>query len=162
MGTASEYRRAVDCYLKVDETATSDTDLIVQSYYKAGELIVKFLMDAEADDTLVRIGNKLMEHKSFMQAGEIFLLASLPHQAIEALIEAREWGKAKRVASEMAPELETQIDDAYAEYLKTHGRVGDLIDVDVVGAIDLLVEQGLWDKALLSAKQQDVSYQCSL
>lgn len=147
----------MECYLKVDEDVTSDSELITQSQYKAGELIVKFLADGQSEETLSRIGAKLMDLGSYMQAGEIFLLANLPQQAIEALVAAREWGKAKRVAAEMAPEMEQQIDNAYTQFLKNQGRVGDLIDVDVVSAIDMMVEKGQWEKALLTAKQQNVT-----
>ncbi|KAI1724366.1 intraflagellar transport protein osm-1 [Ditylenchus destructor] len=150
-----EYRRAVEAYMKVDESSTSDTQLIVQAYSKAGELIVKFLMDEMGLEVIDLIGTKLMILHQYMAAGELYLLANMPHQAIEALISAREWAKAKRVASELSPELEDHVDERYREFLKNQGRVGELIDVDVVSAIDILIENGQWEKALMTAKQQN-------
>lgn len=53
--------------------------------------------------------------------------------------------------------MEEAVDDAYREFLRNQGRVGELIDVDVVSAIDILVERGQWEKALMTARQQNVS-----
>uniref|UniRef100_A0A915DBD7 Intraflagellar transport protein 172 n=1 Tax=Ditylenchus dipsaci TaxID=166011 RepID=A0A915DBD7_9BILA len=154
-----EYRRAVECYLKMDELDTSssaDGQLMVQAYVKAGELIVKFLMDEPtAPEELVQVATRLTDLREFMAAGELFLLANLPEPAIEALISANEWTKAKRVASELSPDMEKHVDDRYREFLKNQGRVGELIDVDVVSAIDILAERGQWDSALNTAKQQN-------
>lgn len=48
------------------------------------------------------------------------------------------------------------MEERYRASLRKEGRVDDLIDVDVVGAIDLLVERGQWEAALTTAKQQNV------
>ena len=48
------------------------------------------------------------------------------------------------------------VDESYRKFLKEHGRIGELIDVDVISAIDLMVQNGQWDKALNTAKQQNV------
>lgn len=113
-------------------------------------------MDEKGEEALLQIGKKLMDARQFMASGELYLLANMPRQAIEALMFANEWAKAKRVAEELAPELEQHIDENYREYLKNQGRIGDLIDVDVITAIDILADQGQWEKALLTAKQQNV------
>lgn len=62
------------------------------------------------------------------------------------------------MASELATEMEDRVDSAYREFLKNQGRVRELIDVDVISAIDLLVEKGQWQKALLTARQQNVFF----
>lgn len=53
----------------------------------------------------------------------------------------------------MVPDIEK----LYKESLKTEGRLGELIDVDVVTAIDMMIENDQWDKALETAKAQNVS-----
>jgi intraflagellar transport protein 172 len=62
-----------------------------------------------------------------------------------------------QVAEELAPELEQMVEDTYRQFLRSHGRIGELIDVDVVAAIDMLVQAGQWEKALATAKHQNVS-----
>lgn len=53
--------------------------------------------------------------------------------------------------------METHVDDCYREFLKTQGRVGELINIDVVSAIDLMAQRGQWEQALNTSKQQNVS-----
>lgn len=50
------------------------------------------------------------------------------------------------------------MDEKYRESLKQQGRLGELMDVDVISAIDALLERGEWEKALETARQQKVSY----
>ncbi|KAL3125667.1 hypothetical protein niasHT_009754 [Heterodera trifolii] len=151
----NEYRRAVDCWTKVDG-ATNDTQMVAQALAKAAEITVKFLADSEDGvDILAKIAQRQMEMGQFLAAGETFLLANKPTESIEALLEAHEWAKAKRVAEELVPELEAVVEERYRDFLRSHGRIGELADVDAVGAIDLLVETGQWEKALQTAKQQN-------
>lgn len=62
------------------------------------------------------------------------------------------------MANELLPELESYVDECYREFLKTQGRVGELINVDVVGAIDMMAQKGQWEQALNTSKQQNVSF----
>uniref|UniRef100_A0A914KFL7 Uncharacterized protein n=1 Tax=Meloidogyne incognita TaxID=6306 RepID=A0A914KFL7_MELIC len=151
----SEYRRAVDCWMRVDGL-TQDQQIVSQSLAKAAELIVKFLADSDEEsmDLLTQVGQRQMALRQFLAAGETFLLADKPVDSIKALLEGHEWAKAKRVAEQLAPELEQHVDETYREFLRTNGRIGELIDVDVVSAIDMLVQSGNWEKALNTAKQQ--------
>lgn len=59
---------------------------------------------------------------------------------------------------EFVPDLVDFVDEKYKESLKQQGRLGELMDVDVVSAIDALLERGQWEKALETARQQKVSY----
>ncbi|VDO47855.1 unnamed protein product [Onchocerca flexuosa] len=59
-----------------------------------------------------------------------------------------------KLAVEFVPDLADFVDEKYRESLKQQGRLGELMDVDVVGAIDALLEQGQWEKALETARQQ--------
>lgn len=151
----NEHHRAVDCWMQV-EGATQDQQLIAHSLTKAAELTVKFL--TESDDgieLLLQIAQRQNELGQFLAAGESFLLGNQPAKSVQALLDAHEWAKAKRVAEELAPELGQLVDDTYREFLRTHGRIGELIDVDVVTAIDMLVQDNQWEKALKTARQQN-------
>ncbi|VDM75536.1 unnamed protein product [Strongylus vulgaris] len=59
-----------------------------------------------------------------------------------------------KAATEFVPELVAEVESQYKEWLTQEGRVGELIDVDVISAIDLLIAKGQWEKALETARQQ--------
>uniref|UniRef100_A0A914XX12 Cyclic nucleotide-binding domain-containing protein n=1 Tax=Panagrolaimus superbus TaxID=310955 RepID=A0A914XX12_9BILA len=152
-----DYRRAIETYLKVEEPITADQELIADANKRAGELVAKFMVGEEAATLLEQIGERLVELGHGQDAGELLLLGNRPQAAVHALLASKEWAKAKRVATELAPELEQLVDETYRDFLKNQGRIGDLIDVDVISAIDILIERGNWEKALETAKQQNVS-----
>ena len=52
----------------------------------------------------------------------------------------------------------SEIERNYKESLKTEGRLGERIYVDVVTAIQMMIEHEQWDKALDTAKAQNVSF----
>ena len=64
-------------------------------------------------------------------------------EAVDAFISAREWGKAKKVASELEPRLESYIDQRYKDFLKNEGKADQLASVDLNSALDMFVEQVL-------------------
>ncbi|VDM92634.1 unnamed protein product, partial [Onchocerca ochengi] len=90
----------------------------------------------------------------FIEAAELFLASNQPENAIKAFLLGGQWAKAKQLAMEFVPDLADFVDEKYRESLKQQGRLGELMDVDVVSAIDALLEQGEWEKALETARQQ--------
>lgn len=68
-----------------------------------------------------------------LAASEVYLAAGQIHSSIDSLISANEWAKAKKVASELAPDMEEKVDAAYRDFLKNQGRVGEwvLVYLDV-------------------------------
>lgn len=60
-------------------------------------MIVKFSLDKNSADRVLEIGQKLVDLRDFMAASELFIIGNLPEQAVNALILAQEWAKAKRV-----------------------------------------------------------------
>ena len=43
-------------------------------------------------------------------------------EAIDAFISAEEWSKARKVAKELEPRLESYVDQRYKDFLKTEGK----------------------------------------
>ncbi|TKR80418.1 hypothetical protein L596_014494 [Steinernema carpocapsae] len=150
-----EYQRALSAYMRVQQPVTDDVNLIASAWTKAGDLAVKFLMDENGLELVEEIGAQLESLQQFQQAAELYLSSNKPELAVRAFLLAKDWAKAKRVASEYVPEMVDNVDDAYKEFLKDQGKVGELIDVDVISAIDLFVERGQWEKALDTAKHQN-------
>jgi hypothetical protein len=55
------------------------------------------------------------------QAAEMLLSMGLTQPAIETFMAAGDWAKAKKVADELMPSLQTHVDEKYKEYLRQHG-----------------------------------------
>ncbi|KAK0403869.1 hypothetical protein QR680_017169 [Steinernema hermaphroditum] len=150
-----EYQRAVAAYMRVQRPVTDDAELIASAWTQAGDLAAKFLMDENGAELVEEIGSQLEVLQQLHAAADLYLAANKPELAVRAFLLAKDWAKAKRVASELVPEMADNVDEAYKEFLKDQGKVGELIDVDVISAIDLFVERGLWEKALDTAKHQN-------
>ena len=62
-------------------------------------------------------------------------------EAIDAFVACQDWAKAKKVARELEPKLESYVDARYKEHLKNEGSAEALASVDVIAALDMFVEQ---------------------
>ncbi|KAK6114288.1 hypothetical protein QQG55_55400 [Brugia pahangi] len=149
-----EYIRAIQCYLKVKDSETADTDTVVNALKRAGELAIKFLSDDVTSAIVDEIAEIFIHLKRFIEAAELFLASNQPDNAIKAFLLGGQWSKAKKLAIEFVPDLADFVDEKYRESLKQQGRLGELMDVDIVSAIDALLEHGQWEKALEIAHQQ--------
>uniref|UniRef100_A0A2K5EYN7 Intraflagellar transport protein 172 homolog n=1 Tax=Aotus nancymaae TaxID=37293 RepID=A0A2K5EYN7_AOTNA len=150
---AGEYSHAVDCYLKVRDSGNSG--LMEKCWMKAAELSIKFLPPQRNIEVVLAVGPQLIGIGKHNAAAELYLNLDLVKEAIDAFIEGEEWNKAKRVAKELDPRYEDYVDQCYKEFLKNQGKVDLLVDVDVVAALDLYVEQGQWDKCIETATKQN-------
>ncbi|CAD5234656.1 unnamed protein product [Bursaphelenchus xylophilus] len=150
-----EYEKAVENYLKVDTTLTNDTNLITQALRKAGELVSKFFGSDQKIEIGSRVGNRLTELNENLAASEVYLAVNMNKEAIHSLMMANEWSKAQKIAEELQPDMIPEVDQGYKDYLKNQGRVGELVDVDVLSAINVYVSQSNWEKALSTAAQQN-------
>ncbi|CAI5455003.1 unnamed protein product [Caenorhabditis angaria] len=148
-----DWARAVQTLLKINSEVTENEDIIRLSLNKATELTIKFLLGDE--QTIRMVLTTLEEAGMHEKSAELLLNIGQTKAAISALCSAKEWSKAKQVASEYLPEMIPEIEKAYKESLKNEGRLGELIDVDVITAIDLMIERDQWEKALDTAKQQN-------
>ncbi|VDP60492.1 unnamed protein product [Heligmosomoides polygyrus] len=102
----------------------------------------------------MKVVDALEANKCYEKMAELLLAIGQNRQAVMALTRSQQWSKAKQVANEFVPEMVPEIEVQYKEWLTQEGRVGELIDVDVISAIDLLIAKGQWDKALDAARQQ--------
>ncbi|VDN41617.1 unnamed protein product [Gongylonema pulchrum] len=154
--TEGEYIRAIQCYMKAKESDMADAEMI------AGDLAIKFLSDDDASAVIDEIAERFISLKRFNEAADLFLASSRPDSAVKAFVLAGQWAKAKKVAAEFVPDMVEFVDERYKESLKNEGRLGELIDVDVISAISALIEHGQWEKALETARQQKVLFFCFL
>ncbi|RCN37320.1 tetratricopeptide repeat protein [Ancylostoma caninum] len=148
-----EWAKAVQAYLKVNQSTTDDQTMINDALMKSADLALRFLA-ASDEEMVMKVVDALEANKSYEKMAELLLAIGQNRQAVVALVRAQQWSKAKQVASEFVPEMVTEVEGQYKEWLTQEGRVGELIDVDVISAIDLLIAKGQWEKALETARQQ--------
>ncbi|XP_077991845.1 intraflagellar transport protein 172 homolog [Glandiceps talaboti] len=152
--SSGEYGRAVECYLKVTSKQTSDANVLEQCWTKAAELATKFMGVDKAMEITSMVCPRLIEIGKFDSAGELYLSADMIKEAIDTFMEGEEWDKAKRVAKELEPRYERYVDEKYKEFLKNQGKAENLIGVDVIAALDMMVNQGQWEKCIDTAEKQ--------
>ncbi|EYB98280.1 hypothetical protein Y032_0132g1691 [Ancylostoma ceylanicum] len=148
-----EWAKAVQAYLKVNRSTTDDQAMINDALMKSADLALRFLASSD-EEMVMKVVDALEANNSYEKMAELLLAIGQNRQAVVALVRAQQWSKAKQVASEFVPEMVAEVEGQYKEWLTQEGRVGELIDVDVISAIDLLIAKGQWDKALETARQQ--------
>ncbi|XP_048583111.1 intraflagellar transport protein 172 homolog [Nematostella vectensis] len=148
-----EYNRAIDMYMKITASMTSDQDLVEDAMVKAVELAMKFVPERASEVARVACP-RLATIKAYEQGAELDLGVEMIKEAIDMYIEGELWPKAKRCAAEMAPRYEQYVEDAYVNFLKNQGQAEQLVDVDVIAGLDMMVQRGQWEKAIETAEQQ--------
>ena len=81
---SGEYGRAVDSYLKVDRTVTSDPSTLAQAWGKAAELAVKFLDGDRAVEVADIAGPRLIEVGRHAQAAQLYMGVEMIRYCINA------------------------------------------------------------------------------
>ncbi|XP_073968518.1 intraflagellar transport protein Oseg2 isoform X1 [Rhodnius prolixus] len=146
--SSGQYYTAVKCYLKVNNSNCQDTSTIVKALSEAARVTNNYLDGEEAVEAVKELGNRLIEVKQHNMAAQLYLGVDMIKEAIDALIAIEEWQKALKIARELEPRYEPYIESRYKQSLRSQGRADQLADVDIVSALDLLCEQGQWNKAL--------------
>ncbi|XP_041357336.1 intraflagellar transport protein 172 homolog isoform X2 [Gigantopelta aegis] len=151
--SSGEYARAVECYLKVTDALTADRNILEKCWIKAGDISMKFLGQKKAQQVIETIGPRLAEIGKQNTAAELYLGMDMVKDAIDMFIACGDWNKAKKIAKEIEPRFEPYVDDKYKEFCKNQGRAEELVNVDVIGALDMYAEKGEWEKCIQTAEQ---------
>ena len=147
-----DYSRAIDLYLRLNTTHTSDLKALEHAWERSVELSLKFVPD-RAMDVVGAACAKLIEIKRFDQAAELYLGVEMYKECIDAYISAAQWQRAKEIL-EIAPKYKEYIESQYLNYLKTKGDAEGLVNVDASAGLEMLAKQGDWEKCLQAALLQ--------
>lgn len=96
-----QYQKAIDRYLQISPVNTNDYDFIEKCWVKAAELSWKFMNKQHTEHLVQQIAPKLLQMKKQTTAAQLFLKINSIKNALDALIDAKDWSKAKRVAAEV-------------------------------------------------------------
>lgn len=152
---SKDYAHAVDCYLKVTQTVTSDTSVLLKCWHKAVDLAVKFLGQNKSVSVVEIIIPRLEKMEKFNAAGHFYLKVELFKEAIDMFIKDEDWTSARNLAREHEPRYESYVEEQYKESMKSQGKADALANVDIIGALDMYVEKGQWEKCLEIAEKQN-------
>ncbi|KAF2887801.1 hypothetical protein ILUMI_18372 [Ignelater luminosus] len=105
-----------------------------------------------AELTNLFLNNRLAEIGEHSVAAQLYINVDLMKEAIDSFILAEDWAKAKKLAKQLDPAYENYIESKYKDRLLKEGNVEQLADIDIIGALDLLAEQGQWLRCIEKAK----------
>lgn len=137
--------------MQITPAVLNDSAKLVALWTKASELAVKFL-DEDKAVVLVRNAARQLKGSDTAAAAQLYLSVDSVRDAVDVLMEARDWARARKIAQELEPEYFPRVEAAYRDWLRSEGRADQLADVDLAGALELLVSQGQWDRALQKAQ----------
>ncbi|XP_044261133.1 intraflagellar transport protein 172 homolog [Tribolium madens] len=148
---AGQHKQAIDCLLQVN-TSITEPSIVKRALLRAADMVNKFLFGPEALDIIKVLSPRLTEIGEHGVAAQLYISMDMMKEAIDTLIVAEEWNKARKVAKELDPAYESYVESKYKDRLLKKGDVEQLADVDIIGALDLLAEQGQWARCIEKAK----------
>ena len=163
---AGQHKQAIDCLLQVNTTIT-EPSIVKRALLRAADMVNKFLFGQEALDIIKVLSPRLVEIGEHGVAAQLYISMDMMKEAIDTFISAEEWNKARKVAKELEPAYESYVESKYKDRLLKKGDVEQLADVgtltpihfhfyhailDIIGALDLLAEQGQWARCIEKAK----------
>ncbi|XP_034482499.1 intraflagellar transport protein 172 homolog [Drosophila innubila] len=152
-----QFRKAAECLMQIDANNAEDSATLERALLRAADIVIQFLDRKDAQDLAELLGPRLLAIKQIGRAAQLYVVANLHKQAVDVFIQAEQWSKARRLAKEIDAELLSYVEQQQKSRLKHEGNVEQLADIDIISALDLLAEQGQWQRCLEKAKQLNPS-----
>ncbi|XP_068142396.1 LOW QUALITY PROTEIN: intraflagellar transport protein 172 homolog [Drosophila tropicalis] len=154
-----QFRKAAECLMQIDSSNAEDAATLERALLRAAEICNQFLEGQDAQELAQALGPRLMAIKQIGPAAQLYLAADMPKQAVDVFIKTEQWSKARRLAKEIDADLQllAYVEQQQKSCLKHEGNVEQLADIDIISALDLLAEQGQWQRCLEKAKQLNPS-----
>lgn len=126
-----EFRKAAECLLQIN-SANADQTNVERALLRAAEICNQFLDGSDAVDIAHDLGPRLVELKQIGPAAQLYLAAELPKEAVDVFIKAESWGKARRLAKEIDPQLVAYVETQQKSRLRMEGNVEQLADIGAI------------------------------
>ncbi|CAB3377061.1 Hypothetical predicted protein [Cloeon dipterum] len=150
---AGHQQKAIDHLLRVSPKNCGDASIIAKAWIRAIELVIKYAGEDEAKKLAKNYGSQLVRMDQHAAAAQMLLSTDLVQEAVEVLMAAGEWNKARKIAQQLEPALEQYVEKGYKSWLKSQGRTEQLADMDVAEAIEVLAQQEQWTKCKQVAQE---------
>ncbi|XP_017777562.1 PREDICTED: intraflagellar transport protein 172 homolog [Nicrophorus vespilloides] len=151
LALAGQHKQAIECLLQVS-TDITEPEIVTRAMLRAADMVNKFLFGGESEDIIKILAPRLRDMGEYSSAAQLFISADLVKDAVDCFIIIEDWKNAKKIAKELDPSLMNYIEGKYKDRLTKEGNIEQLADVDIMGALDLLAEQGQWVRCIEKAK----------
>ncbi|XP_076232501.1 intraflagellar transport protein Oseg2 [Calliopsis andreniformis] len=144
-------------WLEVGEVRAALDILILDPQAPRSSLIraADILLHQADPDTAIQVGEdlgtRLFAIGEHALAAQVFLQADRLKDAIDALASVGEWEKAKRIVTELAPDIEPYLEEKYKEAMAKNGQIDKLVEIDIYAGLELLANEGKWNQVFETA-----------
>mmetsp|Transcript_147414 Transcript_147414/g.383208 ORF Transcript_147414/g.383208 Transcript_147414/m.383208 type:complete len:1766 (-) Transcript_147414:28-5325(-) len=151
------YSRAIDTYLSVTETSSSDPDRLEEVWENAVRLAMKHAQE-RYNDIVATVAKRLNSIGRFEAAAELYEESGsieAAREAVKCYIAGDAWQRARMLAQQQCPDMVRVVEERYKSDLVNKGDGDELIRKtgDVDSALDMYARQGDWDKCLSLAEK---------
>jgi len=149
------YSRAIDAYLSVNESMTSNEDQLEEIWENAVRLAMRHSPVERYPEVVTQVAQRLTHISRFEAAAELYeSVDGCQREAILCYISAQAWDKAKMVAKTQMPDMLPTVEERYRQSLVASGDGEELVrSGDVSVALDMYARQGDWKSCLDLAEQ---------
>lgn len=84
----------------------------------------------------------------------MFLQADRLKDAVSSLVAVGEWDRARRIVRELAPDLESYLEEKYQDAMENEGEMERLAEVDGNAALEVMARKGQWSQVFDAASSQ--------
>eukprot|EP00746_Dinoflagellata_sp_MGD_P167287 gnl/MRDRNA2_/MRDRNA2_97790_c0_seq1.p1 gnl/MRDRNA2_/MRDRNA2_97790_c0~~gnl/MRDRNA2_/MRDRNA2_97790_c0_seq1.p1 ORF type:complete len:1756 (-),score=421.22 gnl/MRDRNA2_/MRDRNA2_97790_c0_seq1:252-5519(-) len=149
------FSRAIDTYLSVNDTQTSDPDRLEEVWENAVRLAMKHSQE-RYNEVVMIVAKRLQQIKRFEAAAELYDSIEKAREAVQCYMSGEVWDKAKLLAQQQVPDMVRVVEDKYKQALMSQGDGDELIrrTGDIDSALDMYARNGDWEKCLSLAEKQ--------
>lgn len=148
-------------WLEAGEIRTALDILILDSHASRQSLIqaADILLNQADPDIAMQVGNelgaKLVNHNEHALAAQVYLQSDKLKDAINALASIGDWVRARRIVRELAPELETYLEDRYRDNVTRENHTERIIEMESDVSLESLARKGQWIQVFEQASSQN-------
>lgn len=149
------YSRAIDTYLSVNETSSSDPDRLEEVWENAVRLAMKHAPE-RYNDIVAIVAKRLKMIQRFEAAAELYESIEAAREAVNCYIAGEAWDKARMLAEAQCPDMIRHVEDSFKSDLVQKGDGDELLlkTGDVDSTLDMFARKGEWAKCLTLAERQ--------
>jgi len=150
----SNYSRAIDTYLSVNESSSANPDQLEEVWENAVRLAMKHTPDRYADIVSV-VAKRLKMIQKFESAAELYDSIDAAREAVNCYIAGESWQKATALAKQQCPDMVRVVEERYKNDCISRGDGDELVKRGGVdSALDMYARNGDWSKCLALAEKQ--------
>lgn len=152
-----DYIRAIDTYLSITQEMSSNYDLLEEVWERAVQIAM--VNDKERlQQIIMLVGKRLVALKRYDAAADMYAGIGHYEEAVRCFIIAEDFDKARDIVqsiqhTEIANKLRVLVENEQTKLLQQRGNIKGMSKVDKNKAVDMIVGEGNWIKALDMAKK---------